>query len=57
MAHPNVTKRVKNKIWHLEDEKLTLSDARALKRHLIRTEEKKAKVTHTPEGHQVWWSK
>ena len=57
MLHPKDTKRVKGKIWHLEDKKLTLVDARAIKARLKRIGDKKAKVTHTPQGYEVWWAK
>lgn len=57
MAHPKETRRVKGKIWHLEDKDLKLAEARALKKHLKKTEGKKANVFHTPTGYQVWWSK
>jgi hypothetical protein len=57
MPHPTDTKRYNGKIWHLEDQKLTLSEARALRKHLVRTENKKAIYNHTPSGYQVWWSK
>ncbi len=56
MPHPKETKRFKGKIWHKEDSKLTLVDARALKRHLKKTEDKNARITHTPKGYEVWWA-
>lgn len=57
MAHPKVTKRFGKKLWHLEDSKLPVASARALKTHLISTEDKKAKINKTKDGYQVWWSK
>jgi len=57
MPHPKEVRKRKGKLWHLEDQKLTLSDARVLKRHLSKTEDKKVRVTHNTEGYQVWWSK
>ncbi len=57
MAHPKETKRSKGIIWHLEDSKLALSEARALKKHLTKTEGKKAKYTHEPNGYKVWWTR
>lgn len=56
MAHPTETRRSKGKIWHLEDKELTLVEARSLKKHLIKTEDKRAKVTKVPTGFQVWWA-
>jgi hypothetical protein len=57
MSHPKEVKRRKGRLWHLEDQKLTLTEARALQKHLKRTEEKKATKNNTPSGYQVWWSK
>ncbi len=57
MPHPKEVKRLKGKLWHKEDSKLTLVDVRALKRHLKKTEDKHARITHTPKGYEVWWSK
>ena len=57
MPHPKRVKRVNGQIFHLEDEKLTLSEARALQKHLKRTEDKRAIKNHTPNGYEVWWSK
>jgi hypothetical protein len=55
--HPKETKRLKGKLWHLEDENLSKSDAMALKRHLKRTEDKKSRTSKTKDGYQVWWAK
>ncbi len=57
MPHPKYVKRYRGKLWHLEDSKLTISEARALRKHLVKTEDKRARITHTPEGHEVWWAK
>ena len=57
MAHPKVIKKVGKRVWHLEDEGLTHYDALALRRHLRKTEDKKAKINKNKDGHQVWWSK
>ena len=57
MAHPNVSKRSKNKLWHLEDSKLKLVEARSLKKHLIKTEGKKARYNRSKDGYQVWWAR
>ena len=56
MAHPKDTKRIKGKLWHKEDSKLTLSEARALQKHLKKTEGKRARKIHTPSGYEVWWA-
>lgn len=55
--HPKEIKRIGNKIWHLEDSKLTRGDALALSRHLKKTEEKRARVTKGKDGYRVWWAK
>ena len=57
MAHPKEAKRLNGKIWHLEDQNLTLGEARALRKHLRKTEEKLAEFNHTPKGYEVWWAK
>jgi len=57
MPHPTETRRRKGKLWHLEDKGLTLVEARALQKHLKRTENKNATKNHTADGYQVWWSK
>ena len=57
MPHPKDVERRKGILWHLEDKDLTLVDARAIRRHLINTENKKSRITHTPSGYEVWWSK
>ena len=57
MAHPKETKRLKGRLWHLEDQGLTRVDAGALKRHLIHTEDKRARVKKDKSGYQVWWAK
>ncbi len=57
MPHPKDTKRYRGKFWHKEDSKLTLSEARALRKHLVKTEDKHARITHTPKGYEVWWAK
>lgn len=55
--HPKETKRSNGRLWHLEDSKLTMSDAQALARHLRKTEEKRARVTKAKDGYRVWWTK
>lgn len=57
MAHPKVTRRIKGRLWHLEDRNLPVGDAKALARHLRRTEDKRASVTKGESGHNVWWAK
>ena len=57
MPHPKREKRVNGKTFHLEDENLTLVEARALQKHLKKTEDKRAIKNHTPSGYEVWWSK
>jgi hypothetical protein len=57
MPHPSKVKRVNGKVFHLEDENLTLAEARALQKHLKKTEDKRAIKNHTPSGYEVWWSK
>ena len=44
-------------IFHLQDENLTLVEARSLQKHLKKTEDKRAIKNHTPSGYEVWWSK
>lgn len=60
MAHPKDVRRRNGKLWHKEDSNLSLTDARALKRHLKKTENKRARVyndsKHTGK-HEVWWAK
>ncbi len=55
--HPKETKRIGNKLWHLEDSKLTRVDAIALARHLRRTEEKLARISKGKDGYRVWWAR
>ncbi len=55
--HPKETKRLHGRLWHLEDSGLTDVDARALKRHLVKTEEKRARIVKTKDGHEVWWAR
>lgn len=57
MAHPKETKRLNGRLWHLEDQGLTKVDAGALKRHLIRTEDKRARLKKSKSGYEVWWAK
>ncbi len=57
MAHPTETKRRHGRLWHLEDSGLPISEARALRKHLIRTEDKKATINKSDGGYQVWWAK
>ena len=45
------------KKWHLEDSNLSSCDAEALKRHLKKTEDKKARIHKTKDGNEVWWAK
>ncbi len=37
MAHPKETRRIKGKVFHLEDSGLSRGDALALRRHLKHT--------------------
>ncbi len=55
--HPNKTKRLEGRLWHLEDSELTKADARALAGHLRRTEDKRARIVKTKQGYEVWWAK
>ncbi len=60
MAHPKDVKRINGRIWHKEDSDLTLVEARALKRHLRKTEEKYVRVTNDNKNngkYEVWWAK
>lgn len=57
MPHPIETRRRQGKIWHLEDKGLTLSEARALRKHLVRTEDKRATISNVDGKYQVWWAK
>jgi hypothetical protein len=56
MAHPKVSKKIGNRLWHLEDQHLTHGEALALRKHLSKTEEKHAKINKTSNGHEVWWA-
>ncbi len=59
MAHPKDVKRINGKIWHKEDSSLTLVEARSLKKHLRKTEEKKARVVNDSKHsgkYEVWWA-
>lgn len=55
--HPKVTRRSGGRLWHLEDEKLPVTSARALKQHLTHTEDKKAKIVKVGRTYQVWWAR
>ncbi len=57
MAHPTDTRRRKGILWHKEDAKLTLTEARALVKHLSKTEEKRATKNKAKDGYEVWWAK
>ncbi len=57
MAHPKETKRWHGKLWHLEDQKLTLIEAKSLAEHLRKTEDKSATINKSVGGYQVWWAK
>lgn len=57
MAHPKVTRQASGRLWHLEDSRLTRTDALALKRHLVKTEEKRARIRKSTGGYEVWWAK
>ncbi len=60
MAHPKDVERRKGVLWHKEDSNLTLVEARALSKHLRKTEEKRAKVINDSKNqgrYEVWWSK
>ncbi len=57
MPHPKDVKRMRGKLWHKEDSKLSLVEARSLKKHLKKTEDKYTRITHTPQGYEVWWAK
>ncbi len=59
MAHPKDVKKAKGKLWHKEDSNLTLVEARALSKHLRKTEEKRAKVVNDSlhsGRYEVWWA-
>ena len=60
MPHPTEIKRLNGKIFHKEDDNLTIGEARALKKHLRKTEDKLARIftdaKHTGK-HEVWWAK
>lgn len=59
MPHSKDKRRRAGKIWHKEDSNLSLVEARALKRHLIKTEGKRARK-NTDSKHsgkyEVWWA-
>ncbi len=57
MPHPKEVKRRHGKLWHLEDKELTLVEARSLKKHLRKTEDKSARVIKGAKGYEVWWAK
>ncbi len=57
MPHPKETRRIKGKIFHLEDSGLTHNDAIALRRHLRHTEDKLARMSKAPNGYRVWWAR
>ncbi len=60
MTHPTDTKRIKGRIFHKEDSNLSLSEARALKKHLRKTEDKQARIFNDSKHrgkHEVWWAK
>ncbi len=57
MAHPKDVKRLHGRLWHLEDKNLTLVEARSLKKHLRKTEDKRARVTNNNGKYEVWWAK
>ncbi len=55
--HPKQAKRLNDRLYHLEDSGLTKVDALALKRHLIKTEDKRARINKVKDGYQVWWAR
>jgi len=57
MAHPKETKIINRVKWHLEDSNLLLDEARSLKKHLIFTEGKRAKIVSSGRRNEVWWAK
>ena len=58
MPHPTKTKKIGGHIYHLEDSKLKRYEAEALKRHLRKTEDKRARISQAKDGsYEVWWAK
>lgn len=60
MAHPKDVQRRQGKLWHKEDSNLKLVEARALKKHLRKTEDKHARVVNDSKHkgkYEVWWAK
>lgn len=56
MAHPTITRKINGTLFHLEDSKLKKPEAKALAKHLRKTEEKKARIVKG-DGWEVWWAK
>lgn len=57
MPHPKDTRKRGGKLWHLEDKNLKHVEAKSLKKHLVKTEDKRASINKAKDGYQVWWSK
>ena len=57
MPHPKIQKFMYGKMYHLEDTVTTKGAAEALRTHLVKTEDKIARVKHTKDGYEVWWTK
>ncbi len=55
--HPKDTRRIKGKLWHKEDAGLSRVEAISLKKHLIKTEDKKSRMYKAKEGYEVWWAR
>jgi hypothetical protein len=58
MPHPTKTRKIAGHTYHLEDSGLKRVDANALKTHLRKTEDKRARVSQSKDGtYGVWWAK
>jgi hypothetical protein len=57
MAHPRTTELKNGRKWHLEDTVSNMVKANALAEHLIKTEEKKARISRYGNRFRVWWAK
>lgn len=57
MPHPKKTKKIGGHTYHLEDEHLKRVEAESLKKHLIKTEDKRARISQAKDGsYEVWWA-
>lgn len=57
MAHPRTVEIKDGRKWHLEDTVSSMVKANTLAEHLIKIEEKKARISRYHNRFRVWWAK